>query len=402
MDDEYISAEEAAALLGVSVTTLYAYVSRKGLRSQPVPGSRSRRYWRDDVDRLRRKGRQPAFAPGELQRESRITLLTEHGPYYRGRSAAELAETWSIEAVAALLWDVEEDKAFTARAPRCSPRFAERDALLAGEAAVDRAVAHLPFLEHANAHAHDLTPIGMARSGADILRWLTAIFLRRPEPSVQPIHEQFGAALRLEPAVTDLVRRLLILGADHGFEEGTYAVRAVASTGVTPWRSVAAGLMIHAGRSSKFGHSLAARQFVAETIEAADPEEPIARRMREHEPLPGFESRLYAGGDPRARVLVDYCDAALGDDPAYARFRHALRYAEDVLDRQPAFSLLSAFVTARIGLAGDAALRGPSATQSPFLIGRAIGWIAHASEQYQLGEAGRREQVYKGPLPPVA
>jgi hypothetical protein len=143
--------------------------------------------------------------------------------------------------------------------------------------------------------------------------------------------------LRLEPAVTDLVRRLLILGADHGFEEGTYAVRAVASTGVTPWRSVAAGLMIHAGRSSKFGHSLAARQFVAETIEAADPEEPIARRMREHEPLPGFESRLYAGGDPRARVLVDYCDAALGDDPAYARFRHALRYAEDVLDRKPAF-----------------------------------------------------------------
>jgi citrate synthase len=160
--------------------------------------------------------------------------------------------------------------------------------------------------------------------------------------------------------------------------------------------------MIHAGRSSKFGHSLAARQFVAETIEATDPEEPIARRMREHEPLPGFESRLYAGGDPRACALVDYCDAALGDDPAYARFRHALRYAEDVLDRKPAFSLLSAFVTARIGLAGDAALHGPSATQSPFLIGRAIGWIAHASEQYQLGEAGRRELVYKGPLPAIA
>jgi citrate synthase len=164
MDDEYISAEEAAALLGVSVTTLYAYVSRKGCVRNRCR-ARVRAATGVTMWRLRRKGRQPAFAPGELQRESRITLLTEHGPYYRGRSAAELAETASVEAVAALLWDVEEEKAFTARAPRCPAHFVELDAVLAGEPAVDRAVAHLPFLEHANAHAHDLTPIGMARSG---------------------------------------------------------------------------------------------------------------------------------------------------------------------------------------------------------------------------------------------
>src|SRR5882672_7678566 len=51
----YISAKEAAAALGVSIPTLYAYVSRGLIRSQGVAGSRNRRYWKVDIERL--KGR---------------------------------------------------------------------------------------------------------------------------------------------------------------------------------------------------------------------------------------------------------------------------------------------------------------------------------------------------------
>jgi citrate synthase len=49
-----ISAQEAARRLGVKPATLYAYVSRELLRSAPGPDSRSRRYYAEDVERLRR------------------------------------------------------------------------------------------------------------------------------------------------------------------------------------------------------------------------------------------------------------------------------------------------------------------------------------------------------------
>src|ERR1700741_4034545 len=95
----YITAKEAAAELGVSIPTLYAYVSRGFIRSQGVPGSRNRRYWKVDIERL--KGRRvseeqhegsPASGVGteSLVNETKITLLTASGLYYRGRDVAEL------------------------------------------------------------------------------------------------------------------------------------------------------------------------------------------------------------------------------------------------------------------------------------------------------------------------
>jgi citrate synthase len=54
MSSEYLSAQEAARMLGVSVRTLYVYVSRKGIRSKPIRGSRKRRYWKLDIDRILR------------------------------------------------------------------------------------------------------------------------------------------------------------------------------------------------------------------------------------------------------------------------------------------------------------------------------------------------------------
>ena len=52
----WIGAAETSRLLGVSRTTLYAYVSRGFIRSQPRPGStRERIYARDDVERLRQR-----------------------------------------------------------------------------------------------------------------------------------------------------------------------------------------------------------------------------------------------------------------------------------------------------------------------------------------------------------
>ena len=53
----WLTAAEAAAALGVTLPTLYAYVSRGLLASEAVPGvPRARRYRREEIERLR--GRQ--------------------------------------------------------------------------------------------------------------------------------------------------------------------------------------------------------------------------------------------------------------------------------------------------------------------------------------------------------
>src|SRR5262245_62853985 len=111
---EWISAAEAARLLNVTNATLYAYVSRGFVRSEPGPGaSRARRYSRDDVERLRRRAaerRDPdkvaahALQWGMPVLESAITLIADDTLYYRGHDAVVLAGAASVEAVASLIW----------------------------------------------------------------------------------------------------------------------------------------------------------------------------------------------------------------------------------------------------------------------------------------------------------
>src|SRR4051794_38908318 len=91
MDDHlYLSAEGAAEALGVSVATVYTYVSGGLIRSQKVAGTKSRRYWRTDVMKIAGGG-EPAPATPRLQSHlvetTAITLITAGGHFYRGRSA---------------------------------------------------------------------------------------------------------------------------------------------------------------------------------------------------------------------------------------------------------------------------------------------------------------------------
>src|SRR5712664_2566519 len=97
VDSNYLSAEQAAKSLNVNLQTLYAYVSRKGVRSLPIPGTRKRRYWKSDIDRLRDKKLPAEITPAPFKHESEITLLTGTDIFYRGQNAVELAEHSSFE-----------------------------------------------------------------------------------------------------------------------------------------------------------------------------------------------------------------------------------------------------------------------------------------------------------------
>src|SRR5207248_7761561 len=110
MESMYLTARETAERLGIKRDTLYAYVSRGLLRSQPNPGSRERGYRTEAVERLRagrglsRATRSAPFVPVI---DSAICLIEGGRLYYRGHDAIRLAETATLEAIADLLWGLD-------------------------------------------------------------------------------------------------------------------------------------------------------------------------------------------------------------------------------------------------------------------------------------------------------
>ena len=102
----YLTAREAAKQLGVSLPTLYAYVSRGLIRSEAGGDARrQRRYYAEDVQRL-----DPARATAQAQHwgtpllESALTFINDGKLYYRGYDAVALASQHTVEQTAGLLW----------------------------------------------------------------------------------------------------------------------------------------------------------------------------------------------------------------------------------------------------------------------------------------------------------
>ena len=110
----YMTAQEAAAELGISLATLYSYVSRGYIRSEAADERRrTRRYRREDVWKLKQRKEQrrnpEKAAAGALHwgtpvLESAISLIAENRLYYRGHDVLQLASHSTVEEVAALIW----------------------------------------------------------------------------------------------------------------------------------------------------------------------------------------------------------------------------------------------------------------------------------------------------------
>src|ERR1700716_4022331 len=125
----YLSAREASAELAISPATLYAYVSRGLIRSEPSSDSRSHRYRAEDVRGLKER-RTPSLEPRGLKSfdadlpvmDSAISTITEDGPIYRGVNCIDLADKDTLEHTATLLWDVTAVDPFSeVNCPRGSP-----------------------------------------------------------------------------------------------------------------------------------------------------------------------------------------------------------------------------------------------------------------------------------------
>jgi citrate synthase len=162
--DSWLGAGDAARLLKVSRPTLYAYVSRGYVRSQPTPGpARDRLYSRDDVDRLRRQTearRDPDRAAARSLQwglpvlESSITFVDGKALYYRGHDAVQLSRSRSVAEVASLIWSGQFDGAFSPTPPRIAMTYRPDKTL----PFVPRAQAVLALVEDVGAHVLVLLP----------------------------------------------------------------------------------------------------------------------------------------------------------------------------------------------------------------------------------------------------
>src|SRR5918992_1153925 len=392
-EERYLDARRAAEELGVSLGTLYAYVSRGLIRSESA-GGRRRRYRAEDVRRLRERQerrRDPdrvaedALHWGTPVMESAITLIEDDGLFYRGRDAVSLAAGSTIEEVAALIWVGDPARApdlFPPSPPELSPRI--RAALGDGLPPVEAFQVSLSLAE--DPAAYDLRPAAVARTGGRILRLMASVAAGEASPGVA---ETLGRGWKLrDSGTTALLDAALVLCADHELPVSTFVARCVASSEATPYAVVVAGLSAIGG--VKHGGQIElVEALVRETEAAGDAREAIAGRLRRGERVPGFGHSLYPAGDPRGAELLRRVTAAYPDSPDVALCGAVADEALELLGERPTVDFGVVTLARALGLP-------PGGAIALFALGRTVGWIGHAIEQYESGSLIRPRARYVG------
>jgi citrate synthase len=384
-----LTARQAADRLGIKLSTLYAYVSRGRLRSVSIPGSRERRYRAEDVEALlETRSGEKLLRPDDSEElmqviGSSICLIENGRLYYRGKDAVCLSGSATLERIAALLWRDEVDSE-----PAVGDGPGAASAVHSTVGLIERCQTRLAALADKDLPALDLTRAGVIRTGRRILHELAVCVAPRP-PSHDAVHRELAAGWGLDEARADILRRCLVLIADHELNASTFVARCVASTGATPYAVVSAALSALSGRRHG-GASARAEALFAEIGRGGDPMAVMASRLARGEGLPGFGQFLYPLGDPRAVAILD----------AVARIMPETR---DSIERAAAAGTRLTGLHPNVDFALAAAATGLGLPQNAalalFIVGRTVGWIAHAIEQYESGALIRPRARYTGPRP---
>jgi len=244
----YLSAREASAELAISQATLYAYVSRGLIRSEPSQDSRSHRYRAEDVRTLKER-RTPSPEPRGLRSfdadlpvmDSAIATITEDGPIYRGVNCVDLAERDTLEHAATLLWDVTGVDPFEQdNCPVVSDEMRAVADAARGANAIDRTIAVLALAASADPRAFTRADEGRAMLGGRIMRLVVATMLNA-KSSASQLHLQIARVWAPEHKhAADLIRRALVLLAEHELNASAFTVRCAASTGLNLFDAIAA------------------------------------------------------------------------------------------------------------------------------------------------------------------
>jgi citrate synthase len=407
-DQRTLSATQATRELGVRPSTLYAYVSRGLIRSEAAGADqRGRRYLAEDIEQLkaRKKARRnPARAVQEALHwgapvlDSRLTLISDGRLLYRGHDAIALASKATIEQVAGLLWlgDLRAGDALFA-GQRSVPLDARRMHKQQIElSAIQKMQTVLPIAGAADFAAYDLRPESVAQTGARIFHLLVSL-----ATAASPLKGSAGAVLQQHwmphhlPAAS-LINAAMILCADHELNVSAFTVRCVASAGATPHQAVVAGLaalqgMRHGGSTERVD-SLWRELDSRAAGNTKGISSVLTGYLKRGEAIPGMGHVLYPEGDPRAVELMRLAGDAFPKAPAIRQYNMLAKEAGRLIGETPNIDLALVALARLLNLPDGGAL-------TLFALGRTIGWIGHAIEQYQSGQIIRPRARYVGEIP---
>ena len=434
-ESAYLTAPEAAKVLGVKLETLYAYVSRGLIRSERIAAGRRRRYRRADVLRLRQRA-EVRFDPSTAARQafersaapildSELTLITEQRAVSTAGTAGDAgwpaptpSSRWS-PCCGAVTSRRRSPRWPVPRCPGCGaggcahhgrplePWFAFQSVL--------------PRLAAADAAAEDLSPAAVRRTGARIILAHLACLerlaatdratsppargaapgapapggrRRDADPTAAPglvartLARTWGAA---DPALAAaLIEPGLVLLADHELNVSTLAARTAASGRASPYQAVMAGLA--AVQGTLHGQ---ASVLVTELLRAvAKPQQArliVGEYLRLRRPLYGFGHKIYRTRDPRADALWRLLRAAAPGHPVLEAADATVEAVQDMVTDAPMN------VDLPLAVLGAVLELPAGASETLFIVARTAGWIAHAQEQYASGVMLRPRARYVGP-----
>jgi citrate synthase len=397
----WLDAAGATTRLGVKPQTLYAYVSRGLVHSEPVPGGRGHRYRSADIERLAARGaRRPVRDGPEVVVDTAVTLLDPAGRLaYRGWDVTTAARTARFEEVASWLWGVPAGPTAHWEAPAEALALARavQAPLPATATAADRLRVAVAALRCADPLRDDRRAGAVAaRTGAllaTLVESLPAADPREPPVSSGSLAARLWTRLTaLEPTsrrVRALDRALSLL-ADHELATSTFAVRVAASTWADPYLLLLTGLAA-VGGPLHGGASETVRALLRDAVERS-PVIAVGGVLQSGATVPGFGHTVYEGLDPRVAVLREAIDAAR--PPA-----GLTRAADDIVALVASDGGPQPTVDFALGVLGEGMRMEPGAGEAIFAVARCAGWIAHGLEEYPHRLRYRTRAAYTGPAP---
>jgi citrate synthase len=252
----------------------------------------------------------------------------------------------------------------------------------------------LPLAGASDLAAWDLRPAAVAATGARILRFLAGVAAGRAPASSIAATLQQGWVQSDGSDRSDVIGPIsaaLILAADHELNVSAFTARCVASASANPYDVVTAGLAALKG-ARHGGHTERVEMLFREAGSASGARRALAARLRRGEEIPGFGQPLYPDGDPRGKALLDLASEIAPQSPPVDLARALAEAGRELIREHPTIDFGLVTLARTLGLPE----RTPLAL---FALGRTIGWLGHAIEEYGSGRLIRPRAAYVGEMP---
>lgn len=376
----WLTLEEVQEFLGVRAQTIYAYVSRGLIASHPDPqNTRRSLYSAENIQSLRQKKQQGrkretlavnTLFGTEPSIPTAISTFAKGHLYYRGKDVIAFAETATLEETARLLWGAEIATGFAVPDrdyPRTAPERSHAFIALATATATGHST-------------HARTARVLHAEAATLVGHLAATFGAENHPEMR-IHQRLARGWGMTEDGADILRRAMVLLADHELTSSAFAARIAASNGASLPACLLSGLATFTG--PLHGDATPRVKALFDEVERSSADEVVNRYLSSAIPIPGFGHHLYPDGDPRAVALL----------AKFAPPEEITKFIEKVITLTgllPNIDVVLAALVTRYRLPGDAAF-------ALFSVARSVGLLAHAMEQINTGKVIRPRGRYVGP-----